>query len=208
MKVTIFVLMFVLLTAPLPVKADMVLDWNNVALEAIKKGSTPPPMASRALAITQAAIFDAVNSIYNTYTPYKFKLSGYTGASAEAAVVAAGYYTLSELFPTQLPTLQNYYNTSMAAIANGSAKTLGIQLGQQVAGAMVASRATDGWNAIYSYTPTDPPVPGHWQPTPPAYAPFLLPQWGDLTPFTMNSGSQFRPVAPPAEPHPEPLHPG
>jgi len=82
-----------------PVHADIVLDWNNCALEAIRKDRTPPPVASRALAISQAAIYDSVNSIYRTYTPYKFKLDGYAGASAEAAVAQAGFTALSALFP-------------------------------------------------------------------------------------------------------------
>ena len=46
------------------------------------------------------------------------------------------------------------------------------------------------------YTPgTDP---GDWQPTPPAFAPALLPGWGQVTPFGLEEGSQFRPPPPPA----------
>jgi membrane-associated phospholipid phosphatase len=40
--------------------------------------------------------------------------------------------------------------------------------------------------------------PGAWQPTPPAFAPYLLPQWGFVTPFAMTNSSQFRPPGPPA----------
>ena len=63
-------LMFMLILAPLPVKADMVLDWNEYALQSIGDTSTAPPMASRALAITHAAIYDSVNSIFKTNQKY------------------------------------------------------------------------------------------------------------------------------------------
>ena len=63
---------------------------------------------------------------------------------------------------------------------------------------MVALRSGDGWNSSSTYTPTNPPLPGHWQPTPPGFLPPSLPQWGALTPpFTMTSNTQFRQVAPP-----------
>jgi hypothetical protein len=38
--------------------ADVVIDWNNLALDAIRASSTAPPVASRALAITQTAVYD------------------------------------------------------------------------------------------------------------------------------------------------------
>jgi membrane-associated phospholipid phosphatase len=37
-----------------------------------------------------------------------------------------------------------------------------------------------------------------WVPTPPAFLPYLLPQWGFVRPFAMNSSSQFRPPGPPS----------
>ncbi len=40
--------------------------------------------------------------------------------------------------------------------------------------------------------------PGEWAPTPPAFAPYLLPQWAFLTPFAMTDPAQFRPPGPPA----------
>ena len=193
-----------------PVHADMVLDWNSYALEAIKTDKTPPPKASRALAISQAAIYDAVNSISPTYTPYRYQLPGYTGASANAAVAAAGYTALYKIYNTtdygQTPSAKNkilndlttHYNASLAGIADSSAKIWGVKLGQQIASSMIDLRANDGWNAVYPYSPTNPAIPGRWQPTPPSCAPFLLPQWADVTPFTMTSGDQFRSHNPPA----------
>lgn len=202
MRLVYFALMFTLLMPPLPAQADMVLDWNDYALEAIRTASSAPPVASRALAITHAAIYDSVNSIYQTNQKYYTQLSGYSPAntSAAAAVAAAGYNSLLALYPGQAATLLATYNASIGAIVDTPArKAQGEALGQQVAAAMVQLRSTDGWNVPLNppYAPTNPPVAGHWQPTPTAFAPFLLPQWGGVTPFTMTSNTQFRQEAPP-----------
>src|SRR5206468_12813161 len=40
--------------------------------------------------------------------------------------------------------------------------------------------------------------PGVWVPTPPAFASYLLPQWGFVRPFAIPSSNYFRPPGPPA----------
>ncbi len=52
-----------------PANADVVTDWNNAALDAIRAGNTAPPIASRSLAILHASIYDAVNGIARTHEP-------------------------------------------------------------------------------------------------------------------------------------------
>lgn len=44
-------------------QADLVTDWNNSVLVAIRAQHTPPPVASRNLAILHAAIYDTANGI-------------------------------------------------------------------------------------------------------------------------------------------------
>jgi hypothetical protein len=46
--------------------ADVVTDWNNAALDAIRAGNTSPPIVSRNLAILHVSIYDAVNGIGRT----------------------------------------------------------------------------------------------------------------------------------------------
>jgi len=43
----------------IPANADVVTDWNNAALDAIRVGHTAPPIASRSLAILHVSIYDA-----------------------------------------------------------------------------------------------------------------------------------------------------
>src|SRR5206468_7907124 len=85
---------------------------------------------------------------------------------------------------------------SLAAIPDGPAKDAGVAAGEDAAATMLLLRADDGWNAIVPYTPGADP--GDWQPTPPSFAPALLPGWGQVTPFGLEEGSQFRSPPPPA----------
>ena len=84
----------------------------------------------------------------------------------------------------------------LAAIPNGPQKTAGMVWGEFVANQILAVRASDGWNAIVP--PPGGSGPGVWIPTPPAYLPYALPQWGFVAPFAMSSSSQFRPPGPPS----------
>ena len=47
--------------------ADMVLQWNGVTRDAIRTAGTSAPVASRILAITHAAVYDAVNALDRTH---------------------------------------------------------------------------------------------------------------------------------------------
>ncbi len=53
-----------------PARAEVVLDWNEVLLEAIRVDRTVPPRASRAMAITQVSVYDAVVGILGGSSPY------------------------------------------------------------------------------------------------------------------------------------------
>ncbi|MEG4986494.1 phosphatase PAP2 family protein [Microcoleus sp. BR0-C5] len=173
-----------------------VIEWNGVMLNAVRTSNTPPPLASRNMAMVHAAIYDAVNSISKKYSPYQVNIDAPAGTSAEAATAAAAHRVLLSLYPAQAATFNEVYASSLAKITDGKAKQDGIALGQQVADQIISSRSTDGITKVVQYTPkTDP---GSWVPTPPAFAAGLAPQWAEVTPFAMTSGSQFRPPGPPA----------
>src|SRR5438067_3912150 len=82
-----------------PAKGDVVTDWNNATLDAIRTGRTPPPIASRSLAILHVSFYDAVNGIARTNEPYLVQRSAPSSASREAAVSAAATQALVNLFP-------------------------------------------------------------------------------------------------------------
>src|SRR5213595_2758092 len=179
-----------------PANADVVTDWNTAALNAIRAGRTAPPIASRRLAILHVSIYDAVNGIARTNEPYLVQSAVSASASREAAASAAAHDTLINLFPASASSFDALHAAILAAIPNGPHKVAGIVWGGFVASQILAARANDGSDAIVP--PPGASGPGGWVPTPPAFLPYLLPQWGFVVPFGMSSSSQFRPPGPPS----------
>ena|GEM_PF-251958 len=182
--------------------ADEVTYWNGVLLQAIRTSSTPPPVASRGMAMMHTAAFDAVNSLSNGYSPYHQSYAAMSGASGEAAVAQASYDVLVSLFPSQQANFDTALSSRLAALPAGPSRDAGIALGSTAAAGILNLRAGDNSALLTPYTPGT--NPGEWRPTPPANAPALLPNWPHVTPWTKSSGSQFRdPVGPPSLDSPE-----
>ncbi len=177
-------------------RADLVTDWNETALAAIQLDKTPPPKAARALAILHTSIYDAVNGITPTRERYLVPGKPAGTASPQAAVSAAAHLVLVRLFPAQQATLDATHHKALAAITNSPEKNNGIHWGEWAANIILVARSTDGGEETVTHIPKD--APGEWQPTPPASAPALLPQWAKLACFAMTSGSQFGPPRMPA----------
>ena len=171
-----------------------VTDWNTTLLDAVRTASSAPPLASRNMAMVHAAIYDSVNSISKKYSPYRVSIDAPAGTSQEAATAAAAHRTLVGLYPAQAGKFDAALQSSLAKIPDGKAKQDGIALGQQVADQIISSRNTDGITKVVQYTSSTDL--GSWVPTPPALAAALAPQWPQVTPFAMTSGSQFRPPGP------------
>jgi hypothetical protein len=196
-------LVALLACSPITARADVVLDWNGIAVSTlISQGQTPYAQA-RFMAITQLAVFEAVNAITGDYKPYLGTVVAPAGASADAAAVAAAYQVLKNYFPLA-PNLDPAYAASLAAIPDGPAKSGGIATGQAAAAQMIARRVNDGSSPLQFYAPasTDP---GVWQLTPscPAGGGVYF-NWQNVTPFGVPSapGSQawiarFAPGPPP-----------
>jgi hypothetical protein len=117
-------------------------------------------------------------------------------ASREAAASAAAHQALVNLFPASASSFDTLYTAILATIPDGPQKVAGIAWGEFVANQILAARTNDGSDAIVP--PPGGSGPGVWIPTPPAFLPYLLPQWGFVAPFGMSSSSQFRPPGPPS----------
>jgi hypothetical protein len=182
---------------PTRLPADVITDWNDVMLEAIRINSVPPTRSTRVMAMAHAATFDAVNSIDDTHQPYHVNLVVAPGASREAAAAQSAHDVLVNQFPAQQATFGAALTNNLSSIPDGPAKVNGRAAGQQVAAQIIALRANDHSGDTTPYTPGT--LPGQWRPTPPGLAQPLGPNWPTVTPWTMTSGSQFRhPTGPPA----------
>ena len=146
-------LVALLVCSPIAARADVVLDWNAIAVSTLLGQSQSPFAQARYMSITQLAVFEAVNTITGEYEPYPGTVVAPAGASADAAAVAAAYGVLKNYFPLAA-NLDTAYAASLAAIPDGAAKSDGIATGQAAAAQMIAVRVGDGSSPAQFYAPT------------------------------------------------------
>src|SRR5262245_56394409 len=171
--------------------ADAVEDGNSPPGRAVYAAKLAPPMANRALALTQTAVFDAVNRITGRYPAGRSDEGKVDNASLEAAVAAANRAILSAAAPAQRAAIDAAYEKSVAAVTDGDARKAGIAVGERAAAAVLEARHDDGAMAAESWRP--PTKAGVYIPTTiPA-----VPQWPARKPWMLASPSQFRPGPPP-----------
>jgi hypothetical protein len=173
-----------------PASADVIADWNENAVSYGVLHSIGPPPAERIIAMTQLAMFDAVNSIERKYRPYLVQLPATPGASKDAAAAAAAGSVLAGISPQTQATMKSLLESYLAAIPDSSAKAEGIKLGEAVAAKILEERADDGARGPDTYRPRT--TAGVYVST----APTAAPQWPKVRPFALTSASQFRPVPP------------
>jgi hypothetical protein len=189
--------------SPSAAPSDPVLDWNQIFVDSLIATSTPNASSPRLGAIVHTAMFDAYVGIERRHAPIFVRSTAPRGASRSAAVIAAAYTALVGLFPSRKAALDPLYTASLAALADdgehgGRSRELGIAWGREVAQAVLAWRATDGFS-------TDSPpflggtAVGQWRSTPPKLGPMSGLKLAFTSPFVVKSDTQFR-----AEP-PRPL---
>jgi hypothetical protein len=163
--------------------------------------------------MVQGAVHDAMNAITRRYAAYYFEGPGEAGAAAAHTVlvgVIPSFGTPAQKIAA-LALVEDAYVASLHGSGAGAATTQGVAVGRAAGAAMLALRKEDGATKDAPYTPGT--GPGKWRPHPnpdppnppiankglaPGYAPSVLPGWGNVTPFTLLSASQFWLPGPPA----------
>ena len=172
-------------------RADVVTEANARAAE-IASRTPSTPFSVRAMALTQVAVFEAVNAITRRYPPIHARLEAAPGAAVAAAVAAATHAVLAKLRPDQLAAIDADYQAELAAVPDGAARTDGVALGERAAAAILDWRGDDGALAAETYRPHT--TAGLYVPTTvPA-----VPQWGRRRPWVLTTGDELRPGPPPA----------
>ncbi len=176
---------------------DVILQWNRVLGQTLQIPNAQPPtiLPVRSFAMMHLAMFDAVNSIDRSYTPYLTEVRGTRNASIKAAAAQAAHDVLASLYPNQQAIFAAELSNSLIGISPLQA-TRGRAIGHTVATRMLANRAGDGWSA--PWTPYIlPPTPGNWQVVPPSTAAGLT-HYPAVLPFIITSPTRFTPNPPPA----------
>lgn len=176
-------------------RADIISDWNRIALRAITlTPGAPPPPSARNLAMLHTAMYNAISGVgsaplYGGFAPAAGGATDPTAAAAQAArdVMVAQYPSMAATFDTALAS-------QLAAIPSGAAKMSGITYGASAAAFIRTMRAADGSAGPLPYTPSG--LPGRWVPTGSQMVPAFN-QYCIVTPWAMTSPSQFRPAPPP-----------
>lgn len=182
-----------------PAQPDQVIQWNQELQKVlVAPGAQPASIhPTRTLAITQIAVYDAVNGILRGGEPLVVDAHGPRGASPDAAAAAAAHTALDALLPAQQPAIDAFFQTSLAQLGSGERVERGLRFGERVADAVLAARANDGaTRTAAAFVPGT--GPGEYQLTPPSFAPAAFTQTSHVTPFVLETASQFRPAPPPA----------
>jgi hypothetical protein len=193
-----------------------VLYWNEAAGQAIGRDHAPiapsaysilgeqagPTSTSRAIAIVQLAVFDAINAITQRYPSYAGLPRAPSDTSPDAAVAQAAHDAIVALWPAQKAHFDDVLAADLATLPGGRAKWNGIDLGRRAAAAVLALRQNDNSEDTnrtvgVDYFPSN--APGKWRPDPVSMNPTVLGvTWGKVRPFVVPSVDKFRVPAPPA----------
>ena len=195
------------------ISAEMVIRWNTAAIDVVRKTQEAIPDVpilpfheSRFYAMVNIAMHDALNNIVPKYKTYALLDSRDKNADADAAVAQAAYDVISafngklNLAGSATPQpVQDYINSllqqSLDGVGDAVAKAKGIALGHLSAKAILEKRANDGIaNAMYPVE--EGTLPGQYRFIDQLPGLYLFPGWGNVTPFGMTNGSQFRPGPP------------
>lgn len=188
--------------------------WNEIARNLVAKHRTDPQTASRIYALLSVAQYDALVAAwkekytYNRVAPEKVSAeikaliptTGDPVYPAEHAVLAAVSATvLTYLYPEEADFLagkkkEHEESRLWAGVNFRSDITAGDSLGSQVAQIVISYAKTDRSDAIWRGSV--PTGKGIWFSDP--SEPPLLPMWGQIKPWLMTAGNQFRPAPPPA----------
>jgi hypothetical protein len=213
---------------PQPARAaagdNLVMQWDEVTLQAIRDTRPGPTPAARALAIVHTAIYDAWAAYDPVAVDTRQRLrvnptlrqptAERTLANKEKAISYAAYAALVDLFPDQQPAFANQMTTTLGYATDGSDTSTAATVGATAAQAVLDYRHVDGSNQANGYidscvpacyepvnTPDTLNDPDHWQPLRlpnGTMQRFATPHWRNVTPFALTSAAQFRPDHGPA----------
>src|SRR5205814_3559477 len=129
------------------VAVNPVIEWNRTLLVILRTAGAQPPTihSTRNFAILHASIFDAVNNIEGTFSPYLVRLSDVSRrASQPAAADQAAHDVLVALYPAFQMTLDAELQQDLAQIPEGQDTMGGVGIGQTVAAQILAGGSLHG----------------------------------------------------------------
>lgn len=172
--------------------------WVALTRTIIARREFGPLGTARTYALVSVAQYNAVIAAGDG------KDRGLNPSEAGAASAAAAT-VLRAIYPMEAATIDAQLAADAVLIPRLPSErsadyAAGIIVGEQAAAAVLARAATDGSDAVW--IGTIPVGPGFWLNGPPPLQP-VGPLWGEVRPWVLASGDQFRPAPPPAFGSPE-----
>lgn len=179
---------------------SVTLRWNGITRDYVTSLTAKPSQQAvlRDFAYLSLAQYEALTTARHS----KHEEGG--AARVQGAIVGASLAVLQSLLPagaTQFANEAAADRSAAAAVGEQDAFDAGVTLGRSIGTDVIASASTDRFNAVW--TGTVPVGPGLWFSSANPAAPPLLPLLGQMRPFFMASGDQFRPPPPPTFRSPE-----
>ena len=169
--------------------AAVVLKWNQLLQSTLPQPGNP--QTPRFYSMMHIAMFDAINAIERQIEPYRVRLRPGLGGSTKAAAAQAAHDVLVALNPSAVPT----YDEALAANLGDHPSDFvrrGAEIGAHIAKEILAWRQNDGW-VVSAFPPyAEPPLPGRWQPTPPANAAATFTHLQHAAPMALLSATHLR----------------
>src|SRR5882672_9646202 len=175
-----------LLLVAVAARADTLADWADKTTEIATDG----PNTIRTMALTQNAVYEAVNAITSRYPRDRVDLGPAAGASIDATIAAASRTVLLHEAPDQKLQTEAAYEKSLHAMPDDDARMRGVNLGVRAAEDVLAKHTDDLGN----------PEPYRPVTTPGVYVVTTFPLGVAVSqhkPWFLKSAAQFRPGPPP-----------
>jgi membrane-associated phospholipid phosphatase len=184
--------------------------WMELALKQVQQHNIAAPLATRALALVAAAVYDATVAAWDSKYAYQVqrpsdvdssitllvdKPASPSYPSEHAAAAGAAAAVLDYLFPDNVQTFDSLADEAarsrlIAGVQFPSDTAAGMALGRSVGAAVISYARGDGSDA--KFTGSFPPTPGVFSSANPT-----TPLAGSWKPWALSSGSQFRLDPPP-----------
>jgi hypothetical protein len=178
---------------------NVVTDWAKIVQPAVNTPPKAPAYQMVQRAVIQIAVYDAVIAIEGGYKPFTGNLSS-SPEQADvrvAAATAAWRAARSRVDPSQIPYLDNQYTAYLVGTPLTKAALRGVAVGERAAQAILARRANDGFNKVVLYEcSSNPPAIGEFEPDGGCGTQPIGVNVGEMTPFTFQRQSRFRPTGP------------
>lgn len=175
-----------------PARADIVIDWADFGNKINNSVDERSPVTIAANAQMALAMFEAANAVDHRYQSYLGIEPAASGASEEAAIMAAAHAVLAACYPAKKAMIDENYAVALEQVPDGPARQAGVAIGEAAAAKAMTHGVLDKSVVQEPFRPRT--SAGAWIG---AQLPVFDPYFQALQPFAIGRVDALRPPAPP-----------